>query len=152
MLMYKRDENHQTFWNSRGMTTMCVSSNPPISVSEKIAQIKTWSNQYMEEIALLKNEKSRFLLRCSVIDAFSQSAFPNSHHISSSFSSFLEKFSDPRNDPLPFSDDIGESSFHKERDYRSGYGEEAGRSSGKGLLGPVSRRHRAFLTFPAQII
>ena len=39
---------------------MCVSSNPPISVSEKIAQIKTWSNQYMEEIALLKNEKSRF--------------------------------------------------------------------------------------------
>ena len=65
---------------------------------------------------------------------------------------FLEKFSDPRNDSLPFSDDIGESSFHKERDYRSGYGEEAGRSSGKGLLGPVSRRHRAFLTFPAQII
>ncbi len=52
---------------------------------------------------------------------------------------FLEKFSDPRNDPLPFSDDIGESSFHKERDYRSGYGEEAGRSSGKGLLGPVTR-------------
>lgn len=93
--MYKRDENHQTFWNSRGMTTMCVSSNPPISVSEKIAQIKTWSNQYMEEIALLKNEKSRFLLRCSVIDAFSQSAFPNSHHTSSSFSSFLEKFSEP---------------------------------------------------------
>ncbi len=65
---------------------------------------------------------------------------------------FSKKFSDPRNDSLPFSDDIGESSFHKERDYRSGYGEEAGRSSGKGLLGPVSRRHRAFLTFPAQII
>ena len=28
---------------------------------------------------------------------------------------FSKKFSDPRNDPLPFSDDIGESSFHKER-------------------------------------
>lgn len=49
---------------------MCVSSNPPISVSEKIAQIKKWSNQYMEEIALLKNEKSRFLLRCSVLMPF----------------------------------------------------------------------------------
>lgn len=60
MLMYKRDENHQTFWNSRGMTTMCVSSNPPISVSEKIAQIKTWSNQYMEEIALLKMKNHDF--------------------------------------------------------------------------------------------
>lgn len=74
---------------------MCTSSHQQISVSEKIAQIKTWSNQYMDEISLLKNEKSRFLLRCSIIDTFSQSAFPNNHHTSINFSSFLEKFSEP---------------------------------------------------------
>ena len=55
--------------------------------------VQSWLTQYMSEIDCLQNEKSRFILRCSIIDAFAQSAFPNTNHTSSSFSSFIETYS-----------------------------------------------------------
>ena len=55
--------------------------------------VQSWLTQYMSEIDCLQNEKSRFILRCSIIDAFAQSAYPNAHHTSTSFSSFIENYS-----------------------------------------------------------
>lgn len=55
--------------------------------------VQSWLNQYMSEIDCLQNEKSRFILRCSIIDAFAQSAYHNTNHTSTSFSSFIENYS-----------------------------------------------------------